>query len=97
MCSTAGWGMGYGPFKGDETKTAEFEKFLRKFLDDPNVLMMLSNQHHNVSPSKLHRYSASNIFFPQITHPKVLSYPLGLYDPRMDWDAGNRVLRRNIK
>lgn len=76
---TAGWGMGYGPYKADETKTAEFEKFLRKFLDDPNVLMVLSNQHHN------------------ITHPKVLSYPLGLYDPRMDWDAANRVLRRDIK
>jgi hypothetical protein len=32
-----------------------------------------------------------------VTHPKIISYPLGLYDPRLDWDAGARVLRRGIK
>ena len=76
---TATWGIGHGPKKGNDRSTEDHFLFLRKLLDDPNLLLLLSNQHFN------------------ITHPKVLSYPLGMTDPKLTWDVGHGVLRRAIK
>lgn len=75
---TATWGIGHGPKKG-VADHKEHKKFLNRILDDPNMLLLFSNQHFN------------------ITHPKVLSYPLGMTDPKLSWDVGHRVLRRGIK
>lgn len=79
MFRTALWGIGHGSKKGKPHNWAEHEAFLLKILGDPNLLMLLSNQHYNIS------------------HPKVLSYPLGMTDPKVSFEAGHRVLRRNIK
>jgi hypothetical protein len=73
------WGIGHGSKKGSPRHWKEHDTFLKKLLDDPNLLFLLTNQHHNV------------------THPKVLSYPLGMTDPLVSWDAGHRVLRRGVK
>lgn len=40
---------------------------VKKFLDDPNLVMLVVNQHHNCS------------------HPKVISLPLGVKDPKELW------------
>lgn len=76
---TATWGTGFGPERGNAANWKDHEEFLLRILNDPNLLLLISNQHFNIS------------------HPKVLSYPLGMTDPKISWDAGHRVLRRGLK
>lgn len=49
---------------------------LQAFLDDPNLLMLMVNQHHNIS------------------HPKIISVPIGVTDARGTWWAINNVLKQ---
>lgn len=52
---------------------------MKAFLDNPNLVMLMVNQHHNCS------------------HPKVISFPLGVNTPREAWHTMHRVARNNLK
>ena len=52
---------------------------IKPFLDDPNLIMLVVSQHHNVS------------------HPKVISMPLGLMEPRDIWATMMRAARNGVK
>ena len=56
------------------------EDEIQPFLDDNRLIMLLVNQHHNIS-----------------NHPKILSLPLGVNDPRLIWSTLSRVIRRKMK
>lgn len=56
--------------KGQADQTGE----LRAFLDDPNLIMLVVNQHHNIS------------------HPKIISVPIGVTSTIGTWWAINKVL-----
>jgi hypothetical protein len=64
-------------FKLNPDKFTEDE--IKPFLDDPRLVMLLVNQHHNVS-----------------NHPKVLSIPLGVLDPKLIWSTLSRVIRKSL-
>lgn len=54
-------------------------KQIQRILDDDNLVMLIVNQHHNIS------------------HPKVISIPLGILDPRNMWAVMQKAIRnRNI-
>ena len=77
---TARWATHLTPKNNFNLKTSEFtEDEIRPFLDDPRLLMLLVNQHHNVS-----------------SHPKVLTLPLGIMDPKLIWNTLTRVVRKNL-
>ena len=63
---TASWGLSltskHGPFKADQLKE------ISPFLDDPNLLVLLVNQHHNVTHPKV--ISLPRGFYPHVA--KVL-------------------------
>lgn len=60
------------PFNKD---FVDASKAARAVLDDPNLLMMVVNQHHNMS------------------HPKVISLPLGIQQPRDMWKAMQKAVK----
>ena len=64
------------PYKKDFTYPQEQ---LQIFLDNPNLIMFITNQHHNM------------------THPKVLSMPLGINNKKNTWLMLKRVEMRSIR
>lgn len=77
---TVTWAMNLesydSPYKKDFQYSFQEMKFL---LDDPNLVMLVVNQHHNCS------------------HPKVISFPLGINNPREVWNAIHRAIRSQSK
>lgn len=55
---------------------ADQTRELRQFLDDDRLIMLVVNQHHNIS------------------HPKIISAPIGVVDTRAAWFAINNVLKK---
>lgn len=76
---TASWGFsfdpGLGPLKAKHTEE------LLPFLDNPNLLMLVINQHHNITHPKV------------LTLPRGV-FPL---NAKYVWDTSLKVLRTNIK
>lgn len=52
---------------------------VKRVLDDPNLVMLVVNQHHNIS------------------HPKVISMPLGVLDPHNMWEAMQTAVTEGTK
>lgn len=70
-------------FAGEEnpmhTKFKFPQEHMQFMLDDPNLIMMVVSQHHNIS------------------HPKVISLPLGLIEAKDMWYAMNNAVRSGTK
>jgi hypothetical protein len=79
MNRTASWGFSYdqslGPMKSNHNKE------LLPFLDDPNLIMLVINQHHNITHPKV------------LTLPRGV-FPL---NSKYIWDTSLKVLRTGIK
>jgi hypothetical protein len=54
-------------------------EYMARVLDDPNLVALFINQHHNC------------------THPKVVSVPLGINDPKEVWSSVQRAMRTSLK
>jgi len=76
---TASWSFTFsrklGPFRADQLKE------IRPFLDNPNVIMLVVNQHHNISHPKV-------ISIPRGVLPDVA---------KVIWDEAQRALRLDTK
>ena len=55
---------------------ADHTRELQQFLNDERLIMLVVNQHHNIS------------------HPKLISVPIGLVNTRAAWFAINNVLKK---
>eukprot|EP01035_Chromulina_nebulosa_P022397 gene22397-29001_t len=77
---TVPWGFGFGNEKNPYANKYTYPlETIRKFLDNPNLVMLLVNQHNNVS------------------HPKVISMPLGVIDPKGLWNTIHRASRTGVR
>ena len=76
---TASWGFTfsnkYGPMRADQTKE------ISPFLDNPSVVMLVVNQHHNISHKKV-------ISIPRGVLPNVA---------KVIWDEGQHAVRHGVK
>ena len=78
----------------DKFSAESNQDLMQAFLDDDNLLMLLVNQHSNVLEWLSSRII---VLLPcahclQITHPKVLSAPLGVVNAKEIWSMAHRIL-----
>jgi hypothetical protein len=78
-----GWGLNFNGTRNPFNEDFQYgHQEFAKFVDNPNILMMVTNQHHNVSTTRtalsteVFEFSMVNCM--QFTQEKVISLPLGV-------------------
>jgi hypothetical protein len=80
---SVGWGLNFNGTRNPFNEDFQYgHQEFAKFVDNPNILMMVTNQHHNVSTTRtalsteVFEFSMVNCM--QFTQEKVISLPLGV-------------------